>query len=282
VAADIIPEFAPAWADVFGEDRSGIFAEFAYRDARFVLRWIPPGQFLMGSPEGDAGRDADEGPAHEVTISQGFWLGETMVTQQQWEAVTNTTPSHFRGKSRPVEKVSWEDGVGFFETLRKAIPELNAGFPTEAQWEYACRAGTTGAYCVDGSEASTKERSDPVLNELGWYHANSAGETHDVGLKMPNNWGLYDMHGNVWEWCLDGMREYAAAREVDPVGPRAGAHRVVRGGSWSGGARFCRAAFRVRLVPGDRDGSLGLRLFAGQEPRAAEPPGAERPEAVDR
>ena len=278
----LIPLYPPAWAEVFGEDDAGIFAECVVLEVRFVWRWIPPGKFTMGSPAGEVGRYSDEGPQHEVTISQGFWFGETPVTQAQWQAVMGNNPSHFKGSdSLPVEQVDWHQCVAFSDKLNEAVPGLFAALPTEAQWEYACRAGTQSAF-HDGSACTQPEGVDPALNELGWYDKNSGSETHPVKQKLANAWGLYDLHGNVWEWCRDDMRKYTAAPQRDPVGALESAPRVARGGAWSFQALVCRAAYRGRGEPVVRWLDQGFRLVAGQEPRAAEPQGAERPEAERR
>jgi sulfatase modifying factor 1 len=277
----MLPCFPPIWADVFGEDDWGVFAECEVRGVRFLWRWVAPGQFTMGSPNNEEGRWDHEGPQHEVILTEGFWLGETPVTQAQWEAVTGQNPAHFKGPDYPVEQVSWLDCREFIRKLNGLLPGLHAALPTEAQWEYACRAGTRSAF-NDGSACTQPEGADLALVALGWFDKNSDGGTHPVRLKRANAWGLYDMHGNVWEWCRDAWlgTGYASRGDVavdpeetsdDIVG------RVVRGGSWSGLARGCRAAFRDWNAPGGRWLDLGLRLSAGQE-LAAEPPGAERPD----
>jgi len=278
----VLPAFPPCWAEVFGEDEAGIFAECSLGEVRFAWRWIPPGRFPMGSPEREKGRYNDEGPQHEVVISRGFWLGETPVTQAQWAAVTEEHPSRFEGGERPVEQVSWREAVAFARGLGEAFPGLHPGLPTEAQWEYACRAGTRNAF-HDGSPCTKPMGKDPALDRLGWFDKNSEDKTHKVKRKAPNAWGLHDMHGNVWEWCADAWDEKVYRKRKDgakdPMVESSDddAFRVVRGGAWFSRAKFCRAAIRFRLVPGNRGRFLGLRLAAGQEPGAAEPPGAERP-----
>ena len=281
-APALMPYWPPEWADVFGEDDSGIFAECEVQGIGFVWRWIGPGKFRMGCDPKDEHGFGVEKPQQEVVITRGFWMGETPVTQEQWEAVTGQNPSHFKGPRRPVEQVSWHDSVAFMQKLNQLLPGLHAALPTEAQWEYACRAGTQAAF-HDGSPCTVPEGKDPALDRLGWFGANSDGQTHDVKLKNANAWGLYDLHGNVWEWCRDAWDAEAYAKR--PEGAPApettsddkSAYRVVRGGAWVNRARVCRAAFRSRLHPGFRVRDLGLRLSAGQELRAAEPPGAERP-----
>ena len=266
----MIPVFPPTWAEVFGEDRFGIFAEFSVKETCFVWRWIPPGRFLMGSPDSEQGRYDDE-KQHEVTISEGFWMGETPVTQEQWSAVNNANPSYFKGSQHPIESVDWNQAMRFAQQLSKIHPSLAIQLPTEEQWEYACRAGTESAF-NDGSACKKPTGRDSSLEKLGWFDANSKGKTHPVKEKQPNAWGLYDMHGNVWEWCYDHMIDDHDRRDDN------NAKRVLRGGSWSDRARDCRSAYRVGGRPGFRFQFLGLRLAAGQEPVAAEPPGAERPQ----
>ena len=278
----LIPHFPPAWADVFGEDDCGIFAECSVKEVRFVWRWICPGKFRMGSPEDEPGRYDDEGPQHEVRLTRGFWLGETPVTQAQWQAVMDTNPSHFKGEQRPVEQVTWPESRDFATKLNALLLGLHAALPTEAQWEYACRADTQSAY-HDGSPCTEPSGKDPALDKLGWFDKNSDGQTHAVKEKeAPNAWGLHDMHGNVWEWCRDAWDEKAYAKRgkitLDPEtkDDDESANRVVRGGSWLDLAQNCRAAFRFGWPPGPRVNLQGLRLAAGQEPAAAEPQKPER------
>ena len=279
----IIPRFPPVWAEVFGEDRRGIFAECSVDGVSFVWRWVCPGEFMMGSPEDEEGRFEDEGPLHRVVISKGFWLGETPVTQAQWQSVMGENPSQVKGEQRPVESVNWHQSKAFAAKLNDLIPGLHSALPTEAQWEYACRAGTTAAF-NDGSACTVPEGDDPALRKLGWFIKNSEDRTHDVKEKdQPNAWGLHDMHGNVWEWCADAWDDEAyAKRQGEVIDPEVkdddeSAFRVLRGGSWGVRARLCRSAYRGRGNPGLDWRNQGLRLAAGQnEPSAAEPPGAER------
>ena len=179
------------------------------------------------------------------------------------------TPSHFKGAERPVESVGWEDCQRFCEAWNQRLPNVQARLPTEAEWEYACRGGTTNAF-NDNSACTAPEGEDPALNRLGWYDKNSGGETYLVAQKDANAWGLYDMHGNVWEWCQDWFGKYEPGAQTDLRGPNTGDDRVVRGGCWDFHVWGCRSACRGGFRPGDRDGRLGFRLAAGQPPEAVE------------
>ena len=211
--------------------------------------FIPAGTFLMGSPDSDNEASNDEKPAHRVTISQPFYLGKYEVTQAQWEMVMGTNPSRFTGNpNRPVERVSWEDVQEFITRLNKQEGWEVCRLPIEAQWEYAARAGIEAP------------RYSPHVDVIAWYRANSNGQTQPVGQKAPNAWGLYDMLGNVWEWCHDGRRTYTAEAAIDPMGLiGAGAGRVIRGGSWDDSAQLVRAASRLWNFPGYRLDYLGFR-----------------------
>jgi formylglycine-generating enzyme required for sulfatase activity len=217
--------------------------------------WIEPGTFMMGSPTDELGRDSDE-TQHQVTLTRGYWLGKYEVTQAQYEAVMGTNPSYFKGADFPVEKVSWYNAMDFCAKLtdiERAAGRLPEGYeytlPTEAQWEYACRAGTTTAL-NSGKNLSDKNKC-PEMDEVGWYEYNSDSTTHPVGQKMPNAWGLYDMHGNVFEWCLDWHGSYPSSAVTDPKGSSSGSYRVLRGGSWNFNAYSCRSAYRFDSTPSD-------------------------------
>ncbi|GAB6040967.1 formylglycine-generating enzyme family protein [Endothiovibrio diazotrophicus] len=270
---------APEWADAWGEDAYGPWVEFVVERVRQRMRWCPPGAFLMGSPEGEAGRWEDEGPQHPVAIESGFWLFDTPVTQALWETVTGSNPSRFTGQNRPVEKVSWEEAKGFVEGINRQVNDLALELPSEARWEYACRAGTETARYSDTAGSS----EETGLDFVAWYGENSGRETHPVGEKHPNPWGFHDMLGNVREWTEDGWHEdYRDAPADGSARPAAGAgaERVIRGGSWFSLARDVRAACRDRLAPGYRVYDLGFRcarVQAGAEPgRPAEDAQAER------
>lgn len=170
------------WASAAGRDAYGLWAEFTVGKVVQRMRWVPPGTFVMGSPEGEVGRWEDEVP-HEVTLTEGWWMAETPVTQALWKAVMEQNPSHFKGDDRPVETVSWDECQRFLERLNVAVPGLDVRLPTEARWERSYRAGTVGAtWLGDLSDDTT----DPTLDAIAWYHANSGGETHPVGQKTAN------------------------------------------------------------------------------------------------
>jgi len=231
---------------------------------------IPAGTFVMGSPNDEEGRDDVEGPQTTVTITKPFWQGKTEVTQSQWRAVMGNTPSSFKGDDLPVEQVSWNDAVVFCEKLNEMNRDtLPVGYhytlPTEAQWEYACRAGTTIRF-YHGDDPGYIE-----LEKYAWYRNNSSGKTHPVGEKLPNGWGLYDMHGNVYEWCLDWYDDYIGGSVSDPQGPQSGpsstnSTRVNRGGGWFDAARYCRSSFRGRNWPGSTYIHLGFRVALSSVP----------------
>ena len=212
--------------------------------------WIKPGTFEMGSPSSEEGRDDDE-RQHRVTLTKGFWMGKYEVTQAQWQAVMGSDPSRFKGSNLPVEQVSWNDCQEFIRKLN-AKGQGTFRLPTEAEWEYACRAGSRTRFCFGDSDSD--------LGEYGWYGSNWGGTTHSGGQKRPNAWGLYDIHGNVWEWCQDWYGDYPSGNVTDPRGPGTGTYRVVRGGGWYYAPARCRSALRSGNAPGNRRGRLGFRV----------------------
>ncbi len=241
----------PFWAAAAGSDAVGPWADLVLRDARQRLRWIPPGSFIMGSPAGETGREAQEVP-HEVTLSSGFWLMDGPCTQALWQEVMAANPSRFADDPQgPVEGVSFEDVQDFRDKLNDRMHGEAFSLPSEAQFEYACRAGEDGPF------------GESTLDASGWHAGNSAGRTHPVRGKQANRWGLYDLHGNVWEWCADWMARYPTEAVSDPGGPDEAGQKVIRGGSWMSGAERCRAGCRSALEPiGMRTSTLGFRLLA--------------------
>ncbi|WP_437636215.1 formylglycine-generating enzyme family protein [Sorangium sp. So ce854] len=260
------------------------------------LRWIPPGKFTMGSPEGEVGRADNEGPQHAVALRRGFWLADTPCTQALWQAVMHENPSRFVSPDRPVEQVSWIECAVFFMRLNTSFPGLNARLPTEAEWEYACRGGTTGATWA-GELDLRGDNDAPRLDTIAWYGGNSGHDfdltdehgwdssgwpskqyphtragTRPVRRKLPNPFGLFDMLGNVYEWCEDRYGGYDGAPAIDPRGPDTGMKRVVRGGSWFTTARGVRAAHRYVRHESNRISNLGFRVALGHGPSPAVKP----------
>ncbi len=257
--------------------RAGEKRAVTVKGVTFNMVYIPAGEYLRGSPENEPGRWADrESPQHRVRISRGFWMGETEVTQGLWQAVMGNNPSHFKacGSTCPVESVSWNDSQEFIQRLNGLVSGGGFRLPTEAEWEYAARAGTTGPYAgdLDAMAWYGNNSGNRVIDALAIWNEVKDGSkyiqrlvdngcrTHPVAGKRTNAWGLYDMHGNVWEWVQDWYGDYPSGIVTDPTGPSSGASRVRRGGSWDDRARYCRSASRIRDTPDSRDGYLGLRL----------------------
>ena len=218
-----------------------------------------PGSFIMGSPANEEGRSEDE-VQHKVTLTKGFWLGKYPVTQSQWESVTGSNPSlSNKGYNYPVDTVSWYDCNSFIELINSQS-NLNARFPTEAEWEYACRAGTTTAYYwgnyLNGDMANCDGNFPCGTTVKGRY----LQKTTPVGSYDANPWGFYDMHGNVYEWCADWYWSYSTKSETDPKGPTSGSYRVLRGGCYFYYASSCRSAYRNRASPCNHDSYYGFRL----------------------
>jgi len=220
------------------------------KGVRITMVLIPAGEFMMGSPPGERERSDNE-DLHRVTIEKPFWMGKYELTQEQWQAVAGKNPSRFNGAKNPVETASWNDIQGFLEKLNGGQRGSPFALPTEAQWEYACRAGTGTRFCFgDG---------DDGLGEYAWFLQNSQNTTRATGQKRPNTWGLHDMHGNVWEWCASPHLERYDGSEQK--GAEAGGNlRVLRGGSWLYDPRYCRSALRYWGVPEDRTGLVGFRV----------------------
>ncbi len=251
-------------AGILAEEPVGGLPEIIEPIAGLKLKWIPAGAFVMGSPHNERGRHMNE-KEHKVTISKGFWIGVYEVTQGQWKAIMNHNPAYFqKGDNYPVESVTWLQVQIFCDKLNEMTSSSRPegyvfALPSEAQWEFAARAGTSSAL-NNGKNLSDEKYNCDFLNEIGWYdyhHKNQS--THPVGMKKPNAWGLYDMHGNVSEWCSDWWGSYHG-EYVDPHGPKKGALRDVRGGSWGNSAQICRSGYRSSFAPDKMSFFLGMRL----------------------
>ncbi|MGM9712617.1 MAG: formylglycine-generating enzyme family protein [Prevotella sp.] len=216
--------------------------------------YVEGGTFTMGATSEQQSPDSDEKPTHRVSLSS-YYIGKYEVTQALWKAVMGNNPSNWKGDNLPVEQVSWDDCQAFLRKLN-AMTGKNFRLPTEAEWEFAARGGNRSrGYQYSGSN---------ILGDVAWYDDNSGNKTHPVGTKAPNELGIYDMSGNVWEWCLDWKGSYSSSAQTNPTGPNSGSNRVYRGGSWFNYARICRVAIRDDGTPGIRDVSLGLRLALSQ------------------
>jgi len=257
-----LPASPYLWADKSAPATGKRFYRAVAMEAPMNMVFIPPGTFRMGSPPDEVDRYDCEGPQTAVTISQGFWMGKYEVTQGEYEAVMGNNPSNFTGDTnRPVETVSWHDATAYCAALterERAAGRIGTNsvyrLPTEAEWEYACRAWTSTRFSYGDDLAYTN------LMNYAWYSDNSGLTTHSVGQKLPNPWGLYDMHGNAWKWCQDWLDTYPGGIALDPQGPGAGSSRVFRGGGWFCYAGPCRSALRSSFAPVARSDDLGFRV----------------------
>ncbi|MGD9213027.1 MAG: SUMF1/EgtB/PvdO family nonheme iron enzyme, partial [Desulfobacteraceae bacterium] len=248
---EISKEISPSGGDIWQEPLTGMH-----------MIWVPPGSFQMGSPLSEKDREEDEGPLHSVTLD-GFWLGQYPVTQGQWQKIMESNPSRFKsGDNYPVEYVSWKDTQQYIKKINQLVDgRYRFHLPTEAQWEYACRSGTSTPFYF-GENLTTDQ-----ANYNGHFPYGDASEgvyrekTTPVGTFPANNFGIYDMHGNVWEWCQDLYAgEYPSGNLTNPKGPSSGVSRVLRGGCWNDGAWICRSAYRNLSTPGSRHSYTGFRL----------------------
>ena len=283
-----------AFGDDFDAFEVGALRTITLGGVKYGMRYCPPGSFMMGSPADEAGRLDNETP-HEVTLTNGFWMLETPCTQRLWKHMTGANPSYFQGENLPAAEKSWKDSVGsLWKSLRGAkeeavtsddlpveqvsweecvdfLKELNADelvpaefafrLPTEAEWEYACRAGAATPFswgaALNGEAANCNGRFPYGTNVKGEL----LNQTTPVKKYAPNAWGLYDMHGNVWEWCYDWLGAYPSGSVTDPTGPERGKVRVGRGGCWYSNAELCRSAYRGQGAPTTRFSGLGFRFL---------------------
>lgn len=273
------PDFPAPFATEWGHDEYGTFQSFAVGNVVQRMRWIPPGSFLMGSPKDEIARFDNE-VLHEVPIANGFWLGDTPVTQALWEVVMASNPSEFKGSENPVETVNWNDCQEFIARLNDRIAGLEARLPTEEEWEYACRAGTRTATWAGNLEL-VEARLVLWLDDIAWYAGNSFYNetewrskqdnkfrqgTHAVKRKAPNPWGLYDILGNVYEYCSDAYMDYADKARKRRYSANKNFSRNVRGGSWRSLPQYVRAANRGDHPVLEGANDLGLRLARSAAP----------------
>jgi len=257
-----LPASPYLWADKSTPVTGKRFYRAVTMEAPTNMVFIPPGTCRMGSPTNEVDRLDEEGPQTAVTISRGFWMGKYEVTQGEYRAVIGSNPSQFTGDpNRPAEKVSWEDATSYCAKLTaqeraagRIAPNAAYRLPTEAEWQYGCRAWTSTRFSYGDDPGYTN------LTKHAWYLDNSGGATHPVGEKLPNPWGLYDMHGNVLEWCQDWSGRYAGGTAIDPQGPPTGTYRVLSHGSWNHEDWDCRSASRGSDVPDDRRSIIGFRV----------------------
>jgi len=246
-----------------GLDEFGLYADLNFQGVIQRFRWIAPGTFMMGSPETELEREDDEAQ-HAVTLTQGFWLADSACTQALWAAVMGSNPAHFNDDlERPVERMSWSNVQVFLQRINAVLPDLQARLPTEAEWEYACRAGTITPFSFGENITPEQVNYHGDYPYVGAEKGPYRGKTVPVKSLPPNPWGLYEMHGNVWEWCQDWVGDYSAQAVTDSARPDDGVHRVLRGGSWDSVARWARSAIRFRIVPVDRDNFAGFRFALG-------------------
>lgn len=249
----------------YSQEKNDLFAliDESLSETRIEMVTCPAGSFKMGSPLDEDARYKNESQ-HKVTITKPFQISKYEITQAQYQAIMGVNPSYFKFENNPVDNVSWEDARSFCDKLnekyKSSLPQgYRFDLPTEAQWEYACRAGTE-TQLNSGKNLTTRTGKCLNLDEVSWYYENSDKKPHPVGLKKPNAWGIYDMHGNVWEWVRDWYGNYPSDDVVDPLGPQKSTKRVFRGASWGDYAMYHRSARRIIIDPIYKFIDLGFRI----------------------
>ncbi len=271
----------PAWASELGTDQYGTWVDLKVAEVTQRFRWIKPGTFTMGSSQAEkdaAYRRPNSKPdwfapevSHQVTLTQGFWLADSACTQALWQAITGANPANFKDSPQnPVEQVSWDDCQQFLSTLNGRVSGGGFCLPSEAQWEYACRAGTTTAFSFGSMITPEQVNYDGNVTFGGAAKGLKRKKTVPVKSLPPNTWGLYEMHGNVSQWCNDWYGDFSGSAERDPTGPSSGSYRVDRGGGWCSSAWDCRSAFRDRSTPGGQSSALGFRFAAQATPTSGQ------------
>ncbi|RIZ71018.1 MAG: formylglycine-generating enzyme family protein [Methylococcales bacterium] len=282
------------WPTPFGEDTFGLYVDLSVKNVTQRFRWLKPGNFWMGSPEDEEEREWNghnngkgSETLHQVTLTQGFWLADTTVTQAFWQAVMGNNPSHFKDNpEHPVEQVSWHDTQLFIDRLNGLLPGLSARLPSDAEWEYACRAEKDTPFSFGTNITPEQVNYDGSYPYSGGEKGLYRGKTVPVKFLPTNPWGFYEMHGNVYEWCADIWQQQLSSEPVtDPLitGVDGDSARVVRGGSWSDYGWYVRSAYRIRNTPDDRYISLGFRLALGHaELQPGQGSGTTAPVASDK
>lgn len=269
--------FPPACATAWGDDQYGLWIDVLIGGPLQRFRWIEPGEFVMGSPEKEEGRSDNEGPQHVVRLTEGFWLADTACTQAVWtEVMSWYEVGESKDLQNPVERVSWDRATDFLNLVEGLLPGMKAELPTEAEWEYTCRAGEGTPFSWGERISPDQANYDASVSFAGGPTGPRSGKAVPVKSIGPNAWGLYQMHGNVWEWCADGARVYVEMPQVNPRGEtsdKAGAQRVVRGGSWIHTPHGLRAACRDSRPRGRCHIYQGFRfLLRHKHPTAHCPP----------
>ena len=255
--------YLPQWGGKFEYDKVGLYTDLIIKSITQRCRWIPPGNFCLGSPSSEKERQDNE-IQHQVTLSQGFWLADTVCTQALWKAVMGDNPAFFTdNENNPVEQVSWDDVHNFIKQLNILTSGLDAQLPTEAQWEYACRAGTTTPFSFGETITPDQVNFDGNIPYASGKKGRCREKTVAVKSLPANPWGLYEMHGNVWEWCADWYDDFFEMPIIDPIGSDTGSSRVLRGGSWSNHGWRTRSANRGWYAPVNRDNYIGFRFVVG-------------------
>jgi sulfatase modifying factor 1 len=256
--------YFPQWEGELGYDNAGLYSDLIIKGIIQRCRWLPPGIFVMGSPSSEKKRHDSE-TQHQVTLTQGFWLADSACTQALWKAVMGDNPAFFTtNENNPVEQVSWDDVQNFIKKLNILIPGLGIQLPTEAQWEYACRAGTATPFSFGETITSEQVNYDGNVPYADGKKNGCREKTVEVKSLPANSWGLYEMHGNVWEWCVDWYDDFSVIPVIDPLGSDTGSSRVLRGGSWSNYGWRTRSANRGWYAPVNRDNYIGFRFVVGQ------------------
>ncbi len=258
------PGFPYEWCESWGEDNFGIWLEFDIKNITLRMRWIKPGTFLMGSPEEEPYRNHNENQ-REVTVSKGFWFADTACSQELWQIIMENNPSYCKGSRKPVENVSWNDCKEFLDKINIYLKNLALSFPSEEQWEYTCRAGTTTSFSFGINITPDLVNYNGKYPYLGNENGLNREETVEIKSLPPNQWGMYEMHGNVWEWCVDLFGKYNTDIMVEGIQTTENQYRVLRGGSAYSNATNCRSAARSKFHFSDRYNRNGFRFMWNPE-----------------